>query len=185
VFNHSEYGDVLVAVHQDITVAKHLEEVRQEAAAALLQKSREEHLLWRITQGIRQSLDLNAVLNTAVTEIRETLQTDRTAIYRFNPDWSGDFVVESVCEDWVKLIGSDLQKNCADTYLQETSGGRFRNHENFVVNDIYSGEIQPCHIELVEQFQAKSYAVFPIFLRENLWGLLGIYQNTAPHQWQS
>ncbi|MEG4533348.1 PAS domain S-box protein [Microcoleus sp. D2_18a_D3] len=185
VFNHSEYGDVLVAVHQDITVAKHLEEVRQEAEAALLQKSRKENLLWRITQGIRQSLDLNAVLNTAVTEIRQTLQTDRTTIYRFNPDWSGDFVVESVGEDWRKLIGSDIQQNCADTYLQETHGGRFRNHENFVVNNIYSAELQPCHIELVEQFQAKSYAVFPIFLRENLWGLLAIYQNTAPRQWQS
>lgn len=184
-FNHSDYGDVLVAVHQDITVAKHLEEVRQEAEAALLQKSRKENLLWRITQGIRQSLDLNAVLNTAVTEIRQTLQTDRTAIYRFNPDWSGDFVVESVGEDWVQLIGSDLQKNCADTYLQETHGGRFRNNESFVVNNIYCAEIQPCHIELVEQLQAKSYAVFPIFLRENLWGLLAIYQNTAPRQWQS
>ena len=183
VFNHSDYGDVLVAVHQDITVAKHLEKVRQEAEAALLQKSRKENLLWRITQGIRQSLDLNAVLNTAVIEIRQTLQTDRTAIYRFNPDWSGDFVVESVGENWVKLIGS-VQKYCADTYLQETHGGRFRNHENFVVNNIYRAELQPCHIELVEQFQAKSYAVFPIFLRENLWGLLAIYQNTAPRQWQ-
>ena len=185
VFNHSDYGDVLVAVHQDITVAKHLEEVRQKAEAALLQKSRKENLLWRITQGIRQSLDLNAVLNTAVTEIRQTLQTDRTAIYRFNPDWSGDFVVESVGEGWIKLIGSELQKNCVDTYLQETQGGRFRNHEIFVINNIYRDEIQPCHIELVEQFQAKSYAVFPIFLRENLWGLLAIYQNTAPRQWQS
>ncbi|MEG4854846.1 PAS domain S-box protein [Microcoleus sp. B5-D4] len=185
VFNHSEYGDVLVAVHQDITVAKYLEEVRQEAEAALLQKSRKEHLLWRITQGIRQSLDLNAVLNTAVTEIRQTLQTDRTAIYRFNHDWSGDFIFESVGEDWVKLIGSDLQNNCVDTYLQETHGGRFRNNESFVVNNIYCSELQPCHIELVEQLQAKSYAVFPIFLIENLWGLLAIYQNTAPRQWQS
>ena len=185
VFNHSEYGDVLVAVHQDITVAKHLEEVRQEAEAALLQKSRKENLLWRITQGIRQSLDLNAVLNTAVTEISETLQTDRTAIYRFNHDWSGDFIFESVGEGWVKLIGSDIQKNCADTYLQETHGGLFRNHENFLVNNIYSAELQPCHIELLEHLQAKSYAVFPIFLRETLWGLLAIYQNTAPRQWQS
>ncbi|MEG4044406.1 PAS domain S-box protein [Microcoleus sp. Pol17_C1] len=185
VFNDSGYGDVLVAVHQDITVAKHLEEVRQEAEAALLQKSRKENLLWRITQGIRQSLDLNAVLNTAVTEIRQTLQTDRTAIYRFNHDWSGDFIFESVGEGWVKLIGSDIQKNCADTYLQETHGGRFRNHENFVVNNIYSAELQPCHIELLEHLQAKSYAVFPIFLRETLWGLLAIYQNTAPRQWQS
>ncbi|MEG4393050.1 PAS domain S-box protein [Microcoleus sp. BROC3] len=185
VFNHSDYGDVLVAVQQDITVAKHLEEVRQEAEAALLQKSRKENLLWRITQGIRQSLDLNAVLNTAVTEIRQTLQSDRTAIYRFNPDWSGDFVVESVGEDWRKLIGSNLQKNCVDTYLQETHGGRFRNNESFVVNNIYCSELQPCHIELVEQLQAKSYAVFPIFLREKLWGLLAIYQNTAPRQWKS
>jgi PAS domain S-box-containing protein len=185
VFNDSDYGDVLVAVHQDITVAKHLEEVRQEAEAALLQKSRKENLLWRITQGIRESLDLNAVLNTAVTEIRQTLQTDRTAIYRFNPDWSGDFIFESVGEGWVKLIGSDIQKICAHTYLQETHGGRFRNHKNFVVNNIYSAELQPCHIELLEHLQAKSYAVFPIFLRENLWGLLAIYQNTAPRQWQS
>src|SRR4028119_1155327 len=185
VFKHSDYGDVLVAVHQDITVAKHLEQVRQEAEAALLQKSRKENLLWRITQGIRQSLDLNAVLNTAVTEISETLQTDRTAIYRFNHDWSGDFIFESVGEGWVKLIGSDIQKNCADTYLQETHGGRFRNHENFVVNNIYSAELQPCHIELLEHLQAESYAVFPIFLRESLWGLLAIYQNTAPRQWQS
>ncbi|MEG4218251.1 PAS domain S-box protein [Microcoleus sp. Pol14C6] len=184
IFNHSDYGDVMVAVHQDITVAKHLEEVRQEAEAALLQKSRKENLLWRITQGIRQSLDLNAVLNTAVTEIRQTLQTDRTTIYRFNPDWSGDFVVESVGEGWRKLIGSELQKNCVDTYLQETHGGRFRNHESLVVNNIYSAALQPCHIELVEQLQAKSYAVFPIFLRENLWGLLAIYQNTAPRQWK-
>lgn len=185
VFKHFEYGDVLVAVHQDITLAKHLEEVRQEAEAALLQKSRKENLLWSITQGIRQSLELNAVLNNTVTEIRQTLKTDRTAIYRFNPDWSGDFIVESVGEDWVKLVGDDIHKVWADTYLQENKGGRFPNNENFVVNDIYQVDLQPCHIELLEQFQAKSYAIFPILARGTVWGLLALYQNSTSRNWQS
>ena len=35
VFRHPDYGDVLVAVHQDITVTKHLEAVRQQAEEAL------------------------------------------------------------------------------------------------------------------------------------------------------
>lgn len=178
VFKHSDYGDVLVAVQQDITD-------RKQAEAALLQKSRQENLLWSITQAIRQSLDLNVILNTAVTEVRQTLQTDRAAVYRFNLDWSGDFVVESVGEDWVKLLGCNIQKACEDVYLQETQGGRFRNHENFVIGDIDAAGLHPCHVQLLQQFQAKAYMAVPIFSGEFLWGLLIIYQNTAPRNWQS
>lgn len=158
---------------------------RKQAEAALLQKSRQEKLLWSITQAIRQSLDLNVILNTAVTEVRQTLQTDRAAIYRFNLDWSGDFVVESVGEDWVKLIGRDIHKVCEDIYLQETQGGRFRNHETFAIADIAAAGLHPCHVQLLEQFQAKAYMAVPIFSGEFLWGLLIIYENTAPRNWQS
>ncbi|MEG3849845.1 PAS domain S-box protein [Microcoleus sp. herbarium19] len=158
---------------------------RKKAEAALLQKSRQEKLLWSITQAIRQSLDLNVILNTAVTEVRQTLQTDRAAIYRFNLDWTGDFVVESVGEDWVKLIGCNVQKTCEDVYLQETQGGRFRNHESFAIADINAAGLHPCHVQLLEQFEAKAYMAVPIFSGEFLWGLLIIYQNTAPRNWQS
>ena len=158
---------------------------RKQAEVTLLQKSRQEHLLWSITQAIRQSLDLHAILNTAVTEVRQTLQTDRAAVYRFNPNWSGDFVIESVGEDWVKLVEPGICKIWEDTYLQETQGGCFRNKESFVVNDIYRAGIQTSHIEILEQFQAKSYAVFPIFSGSNLWGWLAIYQNATPRNWES
>jgi len=158
---------------------------RKQAEAALLQKSRQEKLLWSITQAIRQSLDLNAILNNAVTEVRQTLQIDRAAVYRFNLDLSGDFVVESVGEDWVKLVESGVGKVWEDTYLQETQGGRFLNKESFVINDIYRAGLQTCHLELLEQFQAKSYAVSPIFSGENIWGLLAIYQNATPRNWES
>ena len=158
---------------------------RKQAEANLLQKSKQEKLLWSITQAIRQSLDLNVILNTAVAEVRQILQTDRAAIYRFYPDWIGDFVVESVGEAWVKLVESGVGKIWADTYLQETQGGRFRNKESFVINDIYRAGLHPCHIELLEQFQAKAYAIAPIFSGETLWGLLAIYENATPRDWQS
>lgn len=178
IFKHSDYGDVLVAVHQDITQ-------RKEAEATLLQKSQQEHLLWSMTQSIRQSLDLKAILNTAVTEVRRILQSDRAAVYRFNVDWSGDFVVESVGEDWVKLVGADIQKVCEDIYLQETQGGRFKNHETFAIPDINAAGLHPCHVQLLQKFQAQAYLAVPIFSGEILWGLLIIYQNDAPRHWQS
>lgn len=185
VFHHLEYGDVFVAVHQDITVAKHLEKVREQAELALYQQTRQKQLLWNITQTIRQSLDLEVILNAGVTEVRQLLIVDRVAIYRFNPDWSGDFTVESVADDWVKLVEPNVEKVWEDTYLQETQGGRFQNHETFVIADIYTADLQPCHIALLEQFQARAFAIAPIFVGESLWGLFALYQNAAPHLWEA
>lgn len=157
---------------------------RKRIEAALQQQTQQEQLLWAITQAIRQSLDLNTIINTTVTEVRKLLEVDRVAVYQFSEDWSGDFIAESVDSCWVELVGPGIQKVWEDTYLQETQGGRFRNYELFVIPDIYNAGLQPCHIELLEQFQAKAYAVAPIFYSELPWGLLAIYQNTAPRQWQ-
>jgi PAS domain S-box-containing protein len=177
VFQHPDYGNVLVAVHQDITE-------RKQAEAALQQQTRLEQLRWKITQTIRQSLDLNAILNTTANQLRHTLQVDRVAVYRFQPNWSGDFIAESVSDEWVKLVESNIPKVWEDTYLQETQGERFQRHEPFVIPDIYTAGLQSCHIELLEQFQAKAYAVVPIFSGEALWGLLAIYQNSMVRDWQ-
>ncbi len=151
---------------------------------ALQQQTQQEQLRWHVTQVLRQSLDLNAILNTAVAEVRQTLQTDRVAVYRFQPDWSGDFIAESVSPGWVNLVEPEIPQIWQDTHLQDTQGGRFQNHETFVIADIYGAGLHDCHIELLEQFQAKAYAVVPIFSGTKLWGLLAIYQNATPRDWQ-
>lgn len=178
MFKHPEYGDVLVAVHQDITERKQTEIVLQ-------QQTRQKQLLWNITQAIRQSLELKVILNTAVTEMRQLLEVDRVAVYRFNANWSGNFIVESVSDDWVKLVEPSVCTSWKDTYLQETQGGRFQNHETLTVTDIYTADLHACHIELLEQFQARAYAIAPLFVGEVLWGLFAIYQNRAPHGWEA
>ena len=157
---------------------------RKRAEAERQQQTQQKQLLWSITQAIRQSLELRTILTTAVTEVRQLLTVDRATVYRFNPDWSGDFIVESVVEGWVKLVEPGICKFWEDTYLQEHQGGRFKNHQTLTVTDIYTADLQPCHINLLEQFQARAYAVAPIFVGNLLWGLFALYHNTTPHTWE-
>ncbi|AFZ34119.1 multi-sensor hybrid histidine kinase [Stanieria cyanosphaera PCC 7437] len=155
---------------------------RKKAEHIIHQQAQRELSLRLITQRIRQSLDLNIIFDTAVYEIRQFIQADRVAIYRFNSDWSGNFVAESMTEGWTPLVGT-LPK-IRDTHLQETQGGRYAHNETFVVNDIYQVGHAQCHLELLKQFEAQAYAIAPIFQGEKLWGLLAAYQNSAPRHWE-
>ncbi len=161
-----------------------LEQRVQERTEALQQQAEQERLLRLITQRIHESFNLEEILETVLTATRQTLQADRVAIYRFNPDWSGNFVAESVNAGWVGLVGPTVQKVWEDTHLQETQGGRYQNNETFAVNDIYTVGHMQCHLDLLEQFQARAYVIAPIFVHESLWGLLAAYQNAAPRHWQ-
>ncbi|MBD2429170.1 PAS domain-containing protein [Phormidium sp. FACHB-1136] len=156
----------------------------RKAAEAIVQQQTEREMLLRdITQRIRQTLDLDAVLNTAVDQVRQFFKVDRAVVYRFLPDWSGDFVAESVAEPWVKLLHPEIRQVLTDTCLQEKKGSRFQNQETLAVSNIYQAGFQPCHIELLEQFQAKALAIVPIFAGETLWGLLAVYQNSDFRPW--
>ncbi|MGL5509342.1 MAG: sensor histidine kinase, partial [Microcoleaceae cyanobacterium] len=67
----------------------------------------------------------------------------------------------------------------------ETQGGRYRFNQVCTVNNIYEEGLQPCHIDLLEQFQAKAFCVVPVLIRDQLWGLLGAYHNDQFYQWQA
>jgi len=168
--------------------ADYLEQVQLQAAQLAEMAEREkasqrQKTLAAIGEKIRQSLDLDRIFQTATQEVRQLLQADRVAIYRFNPDWSGEFIAESIASGWTPLVG--VQPVIEDTFLQETQGGRYANHETFAVDDIYQVGHTDCHIQLLEQLEAKAYAIVPIFLGETLWGLLAAYQNSGPHDWQA
>lgn len=144
-----------------------------------------EKLLRTVTQHIHQAINLQDILTIVVTETRQILQCDRVVVYRLHEDWSGSFVTESVGDRWVKLVDEDICTVWQDTYLQETQGGRYRNHESLVVPDIYAAGHHACHIEILEQFQIRAYIIVPIFVGDTLWGLLGAYQNSGSRQWRS
>ncbi|MDZ8085940.1 MAG: GAF domain-containing protein [Nostoc sp. DedQUE12b] len=167
-----------------ISQGEYLEQV-QTKSDQLAKIVEQEKVFTKIVNRIRQSLDVESVFKTTTQEVRQSLQCDRVAVYRFNPDWGGEFVAESVSTGWTKLVGPDIKTVLDDTYLQETKGGRYVRGENFIVNNIYEVGLAPCHIEILEQFEAKAYIIVPIFFGDKLWGLLAAYQNSSSREWQS
>ncbi|WP_172188784.1 response regulator [Microcoleus asticus] len=196
--NGTAIGIALMAV--DITERKQAETELQESA--LRQRA-----IARIIERMRQTLDIRDIFYATTRELRETMKCDRVAIYRFNPDWSGEFVAESLDRKWVSFIQAQefdssltecvldnelcvvkkldrTLQEVHDTYLQETKGGVYSRGRTYLcVPDIYKQGFDNCYIKLLEKFQAQSYVIVPIFCGKKLWGLLASYQNSAPRQW--
>ena len=92
-------------------------------AVKLAQAAQRDKVITQIVNKIRRTLDIETIFQTTTQELRELIEAERVAIFRFNPDWSGDFVAESFAKGWTPLV--DVQPTVNDTHLQETQGGRF------------------------------------------------------------
>lgn len=182
------------------------ERIAAQVAIGLL--AEQEKAINRVIQRMRQSLDLESIFHATTAELRRTIWCDRVVIYRFNPDWSGSLVSESVAEGWdillpmrskdptltkvaidrsdcivTKLDNSDGL--IRDTYLKETQGGIYRQKNSYCcVSDIYQKGFNTCYLQLLENFQARAYIIAPIFCGDRLWGLLAVYQNSSSRNWQ-
>ncbi len=174
---------LLYQIATELTVALQSVEFRaqmQKQAQQLAQEAKREREAAKVIEKIRQSSDIDIIFKTTTQEVRKLLGVERLTIYKFRPDYFGDFVVESASEDWPKLVGSGWE----DPYLNEHQGGRFRNNEALVVDDVYNGGLTDCHVEALEYFGVKSCMVVSIFQGKKLWGLLSAFQHSGPRHWE-
>ncbi len=152
---------------------------RQRAEESLRQQAQQTQLVTAIAQRIRQSLDLDTILKTTVAEIRQLLQVDRVLIYRFGPDGNGVVVVESVTKRDYSIMGQTFIDHCFQQgFVEQYRQGRIQNLE-----DIYTGGLTQCHIDLLAGLGVRANLVVPIVQEENLWGLLLANQCVQPRQW--
>ncbi len=70
----------------------------KQAEETLRNQAQQEKLLASISQRIRESLKLETILQTTVTEVRRTIQADRVLIYHIEESGLGETVAESVIE---------------------------------------------------------------------------------------
>ena len=200
----------LIAEHLGVALqqADYLEQAKIQSAQLAKAKARAKVAEWQKTiaitvEKIRQFLDLESIFRASTEELRKLLNTDRVAIYRFHPDWSGEFVFESVAAGWTSLIEEQVHRpelgenvsECSvkdlaespvvDTYLQDTEGGRFARGEVYrICNDIYNSGFSDCYLRVLESYQAKAYVIIAIYHGQKLWGLLAVYQNNNKRDWQ-
>ncbi|MEA5573312.1 GAF domain-containing protein [Calothrix sp. UHCC 0171] len=160
----------------------------------LQQHLQEQKTIAKVIDKIQNTSDLNQIFQTTTKEIRQLIQCDRTIIYRFHPDWSGDFIAESVGKAWMPLKGrvfepGMLQQNGDCETFQNLASlsnkqGRYQQKKTFVVNDVQKTGFPPCYMNLLEEFEAQAYLIVPIFKENKLWGLLATYQNSNPREWE-
>jgi signal transduction histidine kinase len=125
-------------------------------------------------------LDIAEILETAVTEIQALLKADRVLVYRFQPDGSGIISNEKTQPGIPSLMGEVIEDPCfQEKYAELYSQGRIQ-----AVSDIYAENLEPCYVELLEKMQVRANLVVPLFLEQQLWGLLLAHQCSGPRQWQ-
>ncbi|NEP41099.1 MAG: GAF domain-containing protein, partial [Okeania sp. SIO2H7] len=167
-----------------------LESQVQQRTRELQQQARCDRLLAEISAGIRLSLDLEEILKTTVSQVRQFLQCDRVFIYRLDSDWNGVAIAEDTKEGIKPLIGKRSHDPCfAPTWVEAYQNGRVR-----AVNDIYTSHMAPCHIELLESLQIRAKILVPILLAteaedgsssNSLWGFISANEAETPREWDS
>ena len=171
---------------------------RKEAEEELLKQNQRIQLLSDTNIKIRESLQLEKILQTTVDQVLEILETDRVVIYRFWPDGTGEVVTEAVIPGYPVILGKQIIDPCFnEKYIEQYRCGRIR-----AIANIESGEIAECHAELLQQFAVKANLVVPIIQsaetiinfdlhtsqtqpQNNLWGLLIAHQCGTTRHWTS
>ena len=156
----------------DVTKRKQLE-------LELQQQAERERLVRVITQQIRQSLSIDQILTTTVTEVRQCLQADRVVVYRYESHGKSVVVAESVASGWNEIIGITVYESW---FVQSTSS--YWLTKPLAISEIQQQELPEQARELVEQQQVKAVLAAPIFLEDQLIGVLAVHQCSKSRQWQ-
>ena len=149
--------------------------VEKSAAETLRSK-----LLKDITLKVAGTFDRNAILNIAVVEVRQALQLDRVAIYRFDKLWKGRIVAESVVSKWPRALGTEI----IDPSFTKDDVEQYKNGRVQVIADIYKAGLTDSHLKQLELFDVKANAIAPILVGGELFGLLIAHQCSHTRNWE-
>ncbi|MBY5311022.1 PAS domain S-box protein [Aphanizomenon flos-aquae CCAP 1446/1C] len=172
------------SLHQAITNVLHQTQLIQQQE---WQQQRQQ-LITKTALSIRNSLNLEDILNTTVTEIRSILESDgggrchRIIIYQFQADGTGLVVKESVSDPAFSILGRVIKEECfPEMWIEPYRQGRSR-----TINDVNTDpSLTECHREFLVSLMIRANLIVPIIQGEKLWGLLIAHDCTAPRQWKS
>ncbi|WP_096595196.1 ATP-binding protein [Calothrix sp. NIES-2098] len=163
--------------------------IKQSYLQAQLYKNRERQRLIATTAlRIRQSLDLEQILNTVVVEVQQLLKCDRVLVYQFASDRGFKTVASSV-DSWETVVPHHhIQDICHEV------GGE--NHHwgcKLPIPQVSEADLSLSHsyLNLLEQFQTQENLVVPIHLSNNgkpedrVWGLLIAHHSSGKREWQA
>ncbi|MGB3491777.1 MAG: PAS domain-containing protein [Elainellaceae cyanobacterium] len=170
----------LLGMVEDVTERKRAADLLKQSEAKYKKLAQQEELLNRLSTQIRNSLNLEEILQTVVLEVRQLLDADRVVIYEFDADWHGTVVIENVMPPWRSTLGDMGADNCfPDKMAEMYEQGRIR-----AIDDVLNSGLDPCHVDFLQQLQVQANLVVPIMVDQRLWGLLIAHACQAPRSWK-
>ena len=150
---------------------------------------------------LRRQKTIDALLASAVRQVREFTGFDRVMAYRFRPDDSGDVVAESRRDDLVPYLGQrypagDIPAQARRLYTLNTlrviadmdyaavpllgaPGARPLDMSHAVLRSV-----SPVHVEYLKNMHVRASMSVSIVINGRLWGLLACHHTTpklVPH----
>ncbi|MEM9804749.1 MAG: methyl-accepting chemotaxis protein [Cyanobacteria bacterium P01_D01_bin.56] len=179
VFARDEVGQLATAFNDLTSTVVRSEGTLIDQASIQAQAAQRANQLASLTSDLRKNMDQEQMFSIAVNEVRKALEADRVLVYRFNEDWSGEVVSESVAMGWPTALGANIADPCfAAGYVERYRQGRVQ-----ATSNIFEAGLTDCHIGQLKPFDVKANLVAPILENGELFGLLVAHQCSEPRDW--
>jgi PAS domain S-box-containing protein len=139
-----------------------------------------DRILRDIALRIRESLNLQQILDTTVTEVRHFLQADRAYIAHEQPDGTVVATAESVAEGYPSILGRMFQ----DQDLLDALVAMFTEDQVRSLHDIHQETQHPKILDYFQEYQIQAGMAAPIMVDHQLYGVLVVNQCSHTREWQ-
>ncbi|MEH1943138.1 MAG: GAF domain-containing protein [Nostoc sp.] len=159
---------------------------RKQAEEEIQRQNLRTQLFTEIALKIRQSLQIEEILQITVEEVQKILQTDRVLIYQLLPDESAPTVIEAVVSGLPAIKEQNITPPYFQAeYLQQYYLQQYRQGRVLGLANLDLLEVEQSYLELMQQFGVKVNLVVPILVKEELRGLLIVHQCDDSHHWSN
>ena len=159
---------------------------RKQAEEEIQRQNLRSQLFTEIAFKIRQTLQIEEILQITVEEVQKILQTDRVLIYQLSPDQFATTVTEAVVSGLPPIKEQNITNLYLQSeYLQQYYLQQYRQGQILGLANLDLPEFEQSHLELMQKFGVKVNLVVPILVKQEVRGLLIVHQCDDSHHWSS
>ena len=132
-----------------------------------------------IANCMAQATDVENLYQITVAQLRKRFAVERAVIYQFRTESEGTVIAESLTAGYSPL----LKQSLAAIAFGASTTQHYQQQAVTRISDTSEEAITPYQMQLFQQFQICASLSLPIFLEEQLWGLLVVQSCIAPRSW--
>ncbi len=180
-FSLSEIRGEKHEIQEFLLVGRDITE-RKQNEVLIRQQAEHDRVLKTITNQIRNSLSLEAILSCTVVEVQQFLQVDRVLFYRLTDEPQKTVAAEAVSQKKIPPLQTRLYHRYFSENLKHYERG-----EICIISDIETPDkikCDPNYLSLLRELEVKAHLVFPLINNNELWGLLMANHYYQSREWQ-